>query len=195
MTNDFIYMSPADLNGLVYVGPVRGTTFVLKEGPSFARAFDLSGAGAVSSPAVANGIVYIGSHSGKVDAFYSVSGASLWSVSLPNNPGDIVESSPAVANGVVYIGAANGGVYALSAASGAVLWSAITGDAVRSSPTVVNGTVYVGSNDGSIYAYDLPGPPQTVARPDPRTLKPNLTLRLHRSSQGNGLPEPEARSS
>src|ERR1017187_636079 len=46
---------------------------------------------------------------------------------------------------------------------------------VASSPAVANGVVYVGSVDGSLHAFSLP-PAEPPARPNPATLKPDLTL-------------------
>jgi len=89
--------------------------------------------------------------------------------------GGIVSAAPAVANGVVYVGSQDGTIYALLADSGAELWSFPTGGPILSSPAVVNGVVYVGSNDSNVYAFGLLNPPQAPTRPDPATLRPNLS--------------------
>jgi outer membrane protein assembly factor BamB len=82
-----------------------------------------------------------------------------------------------VANGVVYVGSFDGKVYAFDASNGQQLWSGATGGPIDSSPTVANGVVYIGSSDYNVYAFGLPAADAPV-RPDPTTLKPNLTPSL-----------------
>jgi len=61
-------------------------------------------------------------------------------------------------------------------------WSYKTGSYVFSSPAVANGVVYVGSWDDNVYSFGLPngdGSKQDASaeRPDPKTLRPRLSLK------------------
>ena len=109
---------------------------------------------------MANGVVYVRSYDGKLCAFNATTGQTIWRAAT----GESIPSSPAVANGVVYVGS--------------------YGNAIYSSLAVANGFVYVGSGtgDGSLYCFGLPPASaaaqaaQPPARPEPATLKPDLTL-------------------
>jgi hypothetical protein len=75
----------------------------------------------------------------------------------------------------------SGKLHAFNAATGQPIWSsAATGLGIFSSPAVANGVVYVGSD--KLYAFGLPPASaaalaaQPPVRPDPATLKPDLTL-------------------
>jgi outer membrane protein assembly factor BamB len=105
-------------------------------------------------------MVYVGSDDGKLYAFNSLTGATLWTGAT----GGAVRSSPALDGNTVYVGSDDGMLYAVDPAGAtgcsvspntcSPLWTAATGGAVVSSPTVVNAIVYVGSNDGRVYAFN-----------------------------------------
>jgi eukaryotic-like serine/threonine-protein kinase len=56
------------------------------------------------------------------------------------------------------------------------VWSYTTGAPVFSSPAVANGVVYVGSEDDNVYTFGLSGGSNSVQRPVPTALKPDMTL-------------------
>ena len=87
------------------------------------------------------------------------------------------EGIPLVHDGVMYLQAPGAVVQALDATTGQVLWSAATSYAAGSSPAVANGMVYISVDDNNLYAYGLPAEkmPQPPARPNPATLKPDMT--------------------
>jgi len=172
-TGDWVFSSPAVVNGVVYVGGGglgiyasgvgSGVRSGVRSGVPSSGDYNVyalnaatgtklwnfsTGSAVFSSPAVVNGVVYVGSENGKVFALSAATGAKKWSYKT----GNAVESSPAVANGVVYVGSGDNNVYALNAATGVKLWNFTTGDYVFSSPAVANGVVYVGSDDGKVYA-------------------------------------------
>jgi len=176
--------SPTVANGVVYFGSTEdGNVYALNASTGEMRWKYAAGYDGESSHAVANGVVYFGSLDKNVYALNASTGALLWSYPT----GTYVHSSPAVANGVVYVGSADNNVYALNAKTGAKLWSYLTDGYVESSPAVANGVMYVGSVGvdplhGSVYAFGLPDSDQlkrgTVPqRPDPKTLRPDFSLK------------------
>jgi len=173
-TGYWVNSSPAVANGVVYVGSYDGNIYALNASTGALLWSYLTG-GFYASPAAANGVVYVGSGDGNVYALDASTGALEWSYPT----GEPVLASPAVANGVVYVGSYDNNVYALNASTGAKLWSYKTGGAVESSPAVVNGVVYVGSADCNMYAFGLPKElaPQPPKRPDPKTLRPDFSLK------------------
>jgi outer membrane protein assembly factor BamB len=159
-TGDFVWSSPAVVDGVVFVGSFDGTLSALNA-TTGARLWQRKTGGSIwSSPAVVDGVVFVGSDDGNLYALNASTGAKLWSYAT----GGVLDSSPAVANGVVYVGGSHGTVYALDASTGAQLWGHDTGgDFVFSSPAVANGMVYVGADlldgqpaphPGSLYALD-----------------------------------------
>ncbi|MET8049740.1 PQQ-binding-like beta-propeller repeat protein [Streptosporangium sp. NPDC005286] len=149
-TGDWVYSSPAVVDGVVYVGSGDGKVYALDALTGAVRWTHKIGGRVYSSPAVVDGVVYVGSGDGKVYALDALTGAVRWT----HKTGDWVYSSPAVVDGVVYVGSGDGKVYALDALTGAVRWTHKTGDDVGSSPAVVDGVVYVGSDDHKVYALD-----------------------------------------
>jgi outer membrane protein assembly factor BamB len=115
---------------------------------------DISGNGALHSPAVVNGMLYFGNWSGSdsdtgLYALDANSGTIQWE--FDNSE---VHGSPAVFNGSVYVSSIDNFIYSIDADSGRELWKFETGDEVTPSPSVANSTVYVGSKDGAVYALD-----------------------------------------
>lgn len=177
--SDFVRSSPAVSNGMVYVGSLDGNVYALSASTG-TKVWSYDAGGVDSSPAVANGVVYVGSQDDNVYALDASSGVKLWS--FPT--GFIFFQSPAVADGVVYIGSYDLNLYGLDARTGAELWSyPATPD---SSPVVANGKVYVASADGKLYAFGLRGGDQAEQkavsqRPDLKTLRPDLSLKVSQS--------------
>jgi outer membrane protein assembly factor BamB len=174
-----VISSAAVADGIVFVGVGNGVDALnASTGAPIWSSGQLSTAtcAPTSSPALANGVIYVGSQDNNLYALNARTGAVLWNYTT----GGAIDSSPAVANGVAYVGSGDGYVYALNASTGALLWSFATGAAVESSPTIANGTLYVGSDDNNLYAFNLAGGSQArtgVPKPDPSTLRPNLSLR------------------
>ena len=92
--------------------------------------------------------VYADLFSGTVLALDKNSGATTWSMALP----DSIVASPAVNNaGRVYTGCWDNKLRAIE--STGIIWEFVTGDEVRSTPVIGNNNVvYFGSNDGWVYA-------------------------------------------
>jgi outer membrane protein assembly factor BamB len=157
---DFVWSSPAVVDGVVFVGSFDGSVYALDASTGAKLWQRGTGDSIWSSPAVVDGVVFVGSDDGHLYALNAATGAELWS----HATGAPIDSSPAVENGVVYVGASNGTVCALAASTGAQLWSHDTGgDYSFSSPAVANGVVYVGADllddqpaphPGSLYALD-----------------------------------------
>jgi len=180
-TGNAVVSSPAVANGVVYVGSGDHNLYAFNAATGLQIWKAATGDQVYSSPAVANGVVYVGSDDNNLYAFNASTGQLLWTGATGSH---IEDDSPAVANSVVYVGSDDYSVYAFNAVTGAKLWSATTGGVIYSSPIVVNGVVYAGSLDGHLYAFGLP-PGSAAARaakppsrPDPATLRPDLTLSL-----------------
>jgi outer membrane protein assembly factor BamB len=177
-TGNSVYSSPAVANGVVYVGSDDDNLYALNAHAGNLLWKYTTGSFVLSSPAVANGVVYVGSYDDNLYALNAHTGTLLWKYTTL---GTITDSSPTVANGVVYVGSDDNNLYTLDARTGSLLWQYTTGNPVYSPPVEANGVVYVGSYDGSLYAFDLSG--GTLAkrfrapdRPDPRLLRPDLSL-------------------
>lgn len=168
-TGNAIISSPAVANGVVYVGSDDRKLYAFNAAGG-QPLWSATTGGSVDSPAVANGVVYVGSLDGNLYAFNAATGQQLWSAPTGNQ----IQVAPAVANGVIYVGPVGGEIYAFNAATGQQLWGATTPNWIAS-PAVVNGIVYVASYGGNLDAFGLP-PADPPARPDPGTLKPDLTL-------------------
>jgi len=171
--------SPAIANGTVYVGStdVDGNILALDARTGTLLWKSYAGNNFVfSSPAVADGVVYVGSDDNNVYALDASTGALLWSYYASGY--SELRSSPAVANGVVYVGGADSTLYALDAKTGGVLWSWKDCGMWVQSPTVANGVLYMGTGCG-FSAFVLPKElaPQPPPRPDPKTLRPDFSLK------------------
>ncbi len=147
-SGNIISSSPAEVNGIVYVGSQDGKLYALKEKSGKVMWSFTTGAAISTSPAVAKGIVYIGSDDLNVYALDAIKGTLKWQFTV----GGLVRSAPVVANGVLYFGAQDGKLYALNANNGKLLWSFATGGPITSSPATHSGAVFVGSQDKSVYA-------------------------------------------
>lgn len=190
-TEGYMYASPVIANGIVYTDWFGGDVYAVNASSgsllwSFYTGWPESDE---ASAAVADGVLFVGSSAGNIYALDGSTGAELWSYSPV---GYVSLSAPAVANGVVYVGTWDNNAYALSASTGKRLWSYTTGGYLEGSPTVANGIVYLGSDDGNIYAFglshDASGAEEDSKRPDPRTLRPDFSLKSGRNT-------PEDRSS
>jgi len=139
--NSIEYISPAVVNGVVYVGSDDDNVYALNASIGNKIWSYITGGAVESSPAVADDVVYIGSGDNNVYALNATSGSKIWS--FPT--GGSVYSCPTVVNGVIYVGSNDFNVYALNAATGTKKWNFNTGNYVYSSPSVVNGVVYIDS--------------------------------------------------
>jgi outer membrane protein assembly factor BamB len=189
-TGNQVIAAPAVSNGVVYAASDDSKLYALNAGtgtinwtgqlPSYANQ---------NSPAVANGVVYVGSRLPAVlSAFPTACGSNGASCSpLWQSPSYFfMDTTPAIANGVVYITANdttnNGLVMGFPASCSNPCqprWTASQPNSDVTRPVVSDGMVITGDNDGNLTAWDLPAvahAPQP-ARPNPGTLKPDLTLK------------------
>jgi outer membrane protein assembly factor BamB len=79
-TGNYVYSSPAIVDGVVYVGSYDGKVYALNATTGVqVWNYTASIGGVYSSPAVAGGVVYVGSHSaGNVYALNATTGAQVW---------------------------------------------------------------------------------------------------------------------
>ena len=148
-TGDYVFSSPAVVDGKVYVGSEDNKTYCLNALTGALIWNYTTGAPVRSSPAVVDGKVYVGSMDNKTYCLNALTGALIW-----NYTTGWVLSSPSVVDGKVYVGSYDKKVYCLDALTGAHIWNYTTGDYVWSSPAVVDGKVYVGSYDKKVYCLD-----------------------------------------
>jgi outer membrane protein assembly factor BamB len=157
---DYMYSSPAVVEGRVYFGSENSKMYCLNASSGTLLWSYTTGDRIWSSPAVTDGKIFFGSRDGKVYCLDAFNGSEIWEFLVPPWPRGLspqdtyVDSSPAVVDGRVYIGTNNRYVYCLDASSGDVIWSYPTGSWVFSSPAVVNNKVYVCSDDGHLYCLD-----------------------------------------
>jgi outer membrane protein assembly factor BamB len=149
-TGNWIYSSPAVVDGTVYIGSYDHFVYALDAATGAVRWTHRTGDWVTSSPAVVDGVLYIGSKDHLVYALDAATGAVRWT----HRTGAPIVSRPAVVDGVVYVGSEDHFLYALDAATGAVRWTHRTGGPIGSSAAVTGGVVYVGSDDFSVYALD-----------------------------------------
>ena len=159
-TGDAIKVSPAVIDGMVYIGSDDGYIYALNAvNGSLIWKYNTYGP-VQSSPAVVDGVVYIGGyHSHAVFALNAYTGALIWR-SLTNSvyPNEI--SAVAVANDLVYVDVAftdapaGGELYAFNASTGNLAWKYNSGLWLHSSPAVYDGKVYIGNSGGQILALD-----------------------------------------
>lgn len=150
-TGDFVYSSPAVVDGLVIAGSDDGSVYAVEE-MSGTMVWNFTTSGKVrSSPAVVDGMVFVGSYDDSVYALSEVTGEKIWSYKT----GDSIACSPAVADGIVFVGSSDGYLYALNESSGQRFWksSLSLGDS-WSSPAVADGMVFIGNSGGSFWALD-----------------------------------------
>ncbi len=110
-----------------------------------------------TTPVVDGNSVYVGTHSGKIYALSTTTGARRWFYPEDGDIGAIV-GNPVVADETLYVSSSNGRVYALYAGDGDVRWedrlewkSEPLADKLWTSPTVMGDTLYVSTFDGHIY--------------------------------------------
>jgi outer membrane protein assembly factor BamB len=158
ISGDWMYSSPAVIDGVVYIGSTNGTVCALDATDGSVIWKRTPGGSIYSSPAVADGLVFVGSYDFWVYALYASNGTLRWSYETLGS----IYSSPTVANGLVFVGSQDNKVYALKefAEPGNYThedtriekWRYDTEADVVSSPTVSDGLVFVGSDDKKIYA-------------------------------------------
>src|SRR5260370_11201882 len=132
-TAAYINSSPAEANGMVYIGSNDKAMYALDANTGKILWAHNTNDGVGSSPAVANGIVYVGSDDNNVYAFNTRTGATVWIYTT----GGPVWSSPVVANGVVYVGSNDSLIYAFHRAEGSGLWNETTSSFVSYSSAIV----------------------------------------------------------
>ena len=147
-TNGGSYSSPAEANGILYIGSFNGNIYAVDSSNGKLLWKYATGNSVYSSPAVADGMVFVGSADNNIYALNASTGTLLWRYAT----GSSVDSSPAVVDGVVYVGSGDNSLYALKTSTGTLLWKYATGGVIFSSPVVANGVVYVASTDYNIYA-------------------------------------------
>jgi hypothetical protein len=120
----------------------------------------IGGVACDTAPVLAKGVVYAATCT-TLGAFTSVDGAMRWSITLPGPMTGL-----AIANDVLYA-CANYRVQVYAASNGAWLGQ---GGLCVSAPEIAQGAVYSTANKLQVATLD--GATYTVARPDPRTLRP-----------------------
>lgn len=120
--------------------------------------------GNASNPVLAVDRVIIGTADGRVRAFSTRDGSTLWdyqtgpsltSLEPYRRGGSDVNSTPAIADGLVHVGASDGRLHVLSLADGSRFATYDLGVPIASSPVVRDGTVYLGAYDGNVYAFTV----------------------------------------
>ena len=129
-----------------------------------------------------NGQYYTDVYESRVRAYSTDANPELvWEKVIP----ELTYVSPIIANGVAYLNSYSR-FYALDMQNGQVLWSRaniMNDDAIGRSPVVVNGMLYMTTTDSSsrmIRAFSIPknlALPSALSRPEPNTLKPDLSLK------------------
>jgi uncharacterized repeat protein (TIGR01451 family) len=96
-----VYSSPAEVNGVVYIGSADGNVYALNASTGAQLWTYATGSAVSPSPAVANGVVYIDNDNGNLYALNASTGAKLWSFVVTRGRPEI--SSPTIVDGVLYI--------------------------------------------------------------------------------------------
>ena len=118
--------------------------------------------GNASNPVLAGDRVVVGTADGRIRAFSTADGATLWdyqtgpsltSLEPYQRGGSDVNSTPAIADGLVYVGASDGHLHVLTLDNGSPIATYDVGVPIASSPAVRDGTVYIGAFDGNVYAF------------------------------------------
>ena len=104
----------------------------------------------VLSPAVEGGRVFVADARGRVSAFESASGRSVWRTDTRS----AITGGVGSGDGFVVAGTEDGEVLAISAESGAVTWRALVSGEVLSRPRVSGERVVVRTLDGKLYGLD-----------------------------------------
>ena len=154
-TEDWVVISPAVANGIVYAGSDDNHVYAL-DAETGALLWSFETGGVIrSSPTVANDIVYVGSNDNHVYALDASTRDLLWS----HDTGDWAQYSPTVRDGVVYLGAVSEfdqKIHALDGLTGRVLWVAEMPYpfSPEFTPTVVGDKVYVPGEFGEYNVLD-----------------------------------------
>ncbi len=118
--------------------------------------------GSASNPVLAGDRVIVGTADGRVRAFASRDGATLWdyqtgpsltSLEPYRRGGSDVNGTPAISGDRVYVGASDGQLHAIRLSDGSEIGSFDLGVPIASSPVVQDGTIYIGAYDGNLYAF------------------------------------------
>jgi outer membrane protein assembly factor BamB len=176
-------LAPVVANGIVYVTS-EYKVYALKASTG-ALLWKFATGNYNRSPAVVQNVIYVGSDNGFIYALNADTGVPLWR-QQPGGSSSPPCYSPVAANGVLYVSCENeihaDTTYALKASTGAVLWQYTQlsypfydGYAMA----IANGLLYVSSFHEGLWAFSLPSfkASGSTARPDPKMLHPNLTLR------------------
>ncbi len=177
-TGGAIHSSPAESNGVTYVGSDDGKLYAFSTtcgtgGASCDPLWTATTGGAIhSSPSVASGRVYVGSNSG---TFYAVDAAGstncggspvsctpLWTAAT----GGAVTASAAEGLSRVWIASEDGKLYSFTncGSSGAACtpeWTGNVGHPIDSSPAYSDHVLYIGAGDGKVYAFQADCPTAT----------------------------------
>jgi len=118
-TGNFVYSSPAFVDGKVFVASFDYNVYCLDENFGDELWRYQTGDQVQSSPTVVGGRVYVGSDDYKVHCLDAETGEMIWR--FPT--GREVYSSPTVVDGRVYISSQDENVYCVDAESGEEIWS------------------------------------------------------------------------
>ena len=104
----------------------------------------------VLEPAVEGGRVFAADASGRISAFGSENGRSVWRT----DTGAGITGGVGAGDGLVIVGTGDGEVLAVSADRGAIAWRATVSSEVLSPPRVAEGRVIVRTLDGKLFGLD-----------------------------------------
>ena len=103
------------------------------------------------NPAILGSTLVTASYDGKVKAFNTQSGDTLWSIKLPFSPG----AGPAVLNNIIVVSGINGVVDGLSLTDGHVLWTAQLQASVIAKAGLSDQFAIIHVHNGDVVALDL----------------------------------------
>ncbi len=142
-----VELSPAEANGVVYVG--AGFQVSALNARTGTLLWQFTAGNFVGSPAVSDGRVYVSSADQNIYALNARTGAVLWTYqTLPGIPAPTLT----VANRMVYVGSWDKNLYALNAQTGSLVWQYTAGGSILSIPAVSNNVVYFGAGNATLYA-------------------------------------------
>ena len=153
VANSLVQSTPAESNGVIYVGSQDHHLYALNGSTGKQIwSYETRRRVLVSSPAVAGSLVYVTDQSNTLYAINATSGLRQWKVGI----GGSELSSPSVVNGVLYLPTSTGSLYALNASTGSKKWQFISGAGQPlTMPAVAGSYAYTGSSDGHVYAVNL----------------------------------------
>ncbi|MEU4231691.1 PQQ-binding-like beta-propeller repeat protein [Nonomuraea sp. NPDC026600] len=117
-TGDAVQSSPAEADGVVYVGSDDGKVYALDARTGHINWTFTTGGPVHTRPDVANGVVYIASRDGKVYALSATTGKIRWTYVTQK----AAYARPTVQGDVVYVGSEDHNLYALDALTGEISW-------------------------------------------------------------------------